>query len=1212
MSDFLRNKQTERFAFGGMKTNSSPDSMPPGKYPFARNIRAYTDNSIRTRPGQTQRATGAHTVTDIRAYTVLGTDDLPRILNRDANDQIRLDNIGTQGTLAGGGVSPGAAMIPFRPNQSPNPYMYIANGFDYQKFSAPVANVSTPSKVGIAEPQTAPDAMLFGFSQGVFWSNVLHPAWVAGGTAGATATGNRLSDTCGVVLPDPSPFNSGGYMNSIQVGAAVKYQKLMPIELRNNVTVVVQDVFPPLVTAIAISAIYYFTGSTGRCIIVPSNTGLQSSEGVADSIYLQNSLASLRRGSLIKIASEIVYVWSITIGPDGTIAIETSTTGAHTTADTITGVPAIQTLGGSPVAGNSITALDETYAVTAGVGTETTPAAFVSNAFIGPFGRPFQADDYITLGIFVDNLPNLNEVKFLIDVGDGTFTQDFYYYTIRPSDITSAVANNATQLANLQTVTQRALIDTERGIGFNNQIQTSAAAQLYPGSSQWTQIVFPISQLTRVGNDQTKSLQNINKVQFLWNAAATINVATSEPLVFAGHSPDVGDIGAPYRYRVRARSSVTGVRSNPSPATRYGVSPRRTSIAVTLPSAAYDSQIDTWDIFRYGGSVTSWRFIGQTASTNTSFEDNYSDAAAQAGEALDFDNFEPWPSIDVPFNGTLTTLTGTVAVVSTTNPNITRYLPGTLIRIASQNASSGANVYTLRTRPTLISSTNYLLQFLESANTGASLLFQIPEPILARQFLPYMWGPDAGGTIFACGDPLRAGTLYFAKNNNPDSAPDSYNIEITPPSEPLLGGEEIDGLAFVASSNRWWALYPQPDNPTQRYAVVKQPFIRGLAAPYAHCNDGRSIYWVAEDGVYSSLQGSLTDADLYNLFPHDAVKGETITYLTATLTPPDYSRAGTFRLAFNNGYLYFSYQDSSGAYVNLVCYLATMAWSVDAYAIPVSVFYSLEQQAGTVLTNTTLYDDLLMGNTGGQIATASDLADDINAGGASVFGIPCVLGTHEDSGGDVRAPKQWGDLFLDATPAATGGIVPSLVALKTLVATLPAVPTAAIRTRQPLSVSSVGPVISEFLGIQLTWTDDFTSQSVPTILYIWEPSFVVQPARDIEWFTFGTSFGLQGYMHIREIAVAWVSTAPITLTVTSYDGQSPAPIVIPSSGGAYKKVLFELTANKGQLYKFHAVSAQQFQFFLSDFEVRVGQWGRSGPYLMEKTFQADTSPLAVI
>ena len=1201
MSDFVRNKQTERFVFLGIKTNSSPDSMPPGKYPYAQNIRAYTDNSIRTRPGQTQKFHGVRAFTDIRAYTVLLTDDLPRFLAHDAQSFVYLDNSTLVENMSG--ATFGASMIPFRPNQSPSPYMYIANGLNYRKYSAPVANVVTPSNVGIKEPQVAPDATLSNFSQGVFSSS--NPTWVAGGTAGAAANGTRVSDTVGAVRPDPAPAPAAGLVNSIQVASAKSYQKLMPITIHGQ-GLVVQDVFPPLIAVLDISAIRYFTGSTGRCIIVPANLGAGPGSGGQSSIYLQNILATLRRGSLIKIAAEIVFVWSVTVGPDNTIAIETSTTSTHTTADTITGVPAISVIGGAPSPGDAISATDVTYTVTAGIGTQTSSAA-LGNPFT-LLGVSFQSDDYLTIGVIVDNLANLVEAKFLIDVSDGLFTHDFYYYTFRPSDIASAVANSATQLANLQTVTQRTLIDEERGIGSKNQIQTSTALQLYPGNSQWTQLVFPLSALTRVGNDQTKSLQNVVKVQFLWNALGNLTVGTADFWVIGGFQPDVSDIGAPYRYRVRPRSSVTGAVGNPSPATRYGVNPRRTSVAVALPSAAYDTQIDTWDVYRYGGSITSWRFVGQTASTSSFFTDNYDDAAVQAGDALDFDNFEPWPSIDVPLSVTATAVVGTVAAVtipSPANQNVLRFLPGTLVRVGGQN------VYTLWTRPTLISGTSYLFQFLENAGAGTNVPVSIYEPLLARQFLPYMWGPDAAGTIFAAGDQLRAGTLYFAKNNNPDSAPDSYNIEITPPSEPLLGGEVLDGLSFVASSNRWWALYPQPDNPTQRYAVIQQPFIRGLAAPFAHCNDGRSIYWWAEDGIYSSSQGSLTDADLFNLFPHDGVAGETIIYLTATIPPPDYSRTATFRLAYNNGYLYATYQNSIAQYVNLVCHLATMAWSVDVYNSPISVFYSAEQQSGTVLSGNALYPDLLMGNVQGYVATQQDLADDIN-GAVSNVGIPCIIGTHEESGGDVRAPKQWGDLFLDATPAATGGIVPSLVSLKTLVATLPAVPNAAVRTRQPLSVSAVGPVISEFLGIRLAWTDDFTSQSVPTTVYIWEPSFVVQPARDIEWFTFGTSFGLQGYMHIREIAVAWVSTAPITLTITSYDGQSPAAITIPSSGGAYQKVLFELTANKGQLYKFHAVSAQQFQFFLSDFEIRIGQWGRSGPYLMEKTFQADTSPLAVI
>src|SRR5208282_6670111 len=116
---------------------------------------------------------------------------------------------------------------------------------------------------------------------------------------------------------------------------------------------------------------------------------------------------------------------------------------------------------------------------------------------------------------------------------------------------------------------------------------------------------------------------------------------------------------------------------------------------VLLPSAVYDSQIDTWDVFRYGGSVTSWRFIGYADAGAAFFLDNYSDDAAEGGDELEFDNLEPWPSVDVPNNGGTgfgtgaANVYGTVALLFQNDPDITSYLPGTLIQF------NNANVYTL-------------------------------------------------------------------------------------------------------------------------------------------------------------------------------------------------------------------------------------------------------------------------------------------------------------------------------------------------------------------------------------------------------------------------------------------------------------------------------------------------------------------------------------
>src|SRR5262245_47387306 len=101
-------------------------------------------------------------ITDIRAYTDIETDSLPRILARDAGNAIWLDDGSQVGQLDGS--SQGVSMIPFRPNASPQPWMYIGASEDYKKYSVPgFGNGPPPSgvfeyQVGIEEPQEAPTA----------------------------------------------------------------------------------------------------------------------------------------------------------------------------------------------------------------------------------------------------------------------------------------------------------------------------------------------------------------------------------------------------------------------------------------------------------------------------------------------------------------------------------------------------------------------------------------------------------------------------------------------------------------------------------------------------------------------------------------------------------------------------------------------------------------------------------------------------------------------------------------------------------------------------------------------------------------------------------------------------------------------------------------------------------------------------------------------
>lgn len=1157
-------------------------------------------------------------ITDLRAYIIGATAAaaptfVPRMLARDSADAIWVDT-GTQvGSLAAGAYG-GASLIPFRPAESVSPWMYVANGADYQKFSAPTSNVGASGvvqrKVGIAEPQAPPEAFLSAQLEGSFSFPTTGDVHLTGTARDLNFSANaRANDVCGVVLPDP---NSVGLV-SIQTGGAI-YQRNMRILVNGTTFFQVQDVFPAMQSGLAITSIFYFSGTTGRCVIVPANAASGPGEG-EQSIYTQNLTGTLRRGSLIQVGSEICYVWSVTDGPGGSICIETSTTGAHTTADTLSGIPAIQVLGaggGTPSFGQTITAGAFSWAVDTGVGNLEISATFPTGA------GNWQPDDYFSIGFVIDNPANLTDVLFILDVGDGTFSENYYYCALRPSDLAAAYAASGTQLAAVQTIAQRAQIDADEAQAFGNQQAASSSAQTDAGDNQWVQLMIPISTLTRVGSDDSVTLQNVNGIRVRVNCLATVNVGvdSAEGLLSLGYlvgtyQPDVGDTGAPLRYRVRPRSTATGVAGNPSPATRYGVNPRRTQVTVNLPSPAYDPQIDTWDVYRFGGTVTSWRFIGSTPSTNTTFTDNYDDSVAQGGDELDFDNFEPWPTIDAPFSVQSAEVTGFIALIPLAGSptNITRYLPGNLVRLGDNN------VYTLRNRPINAGLANpnvYRFEFEENAGSQIATTAQIYEPEMARQTLPYVWGPDASGTVFGVGDPYRPGTLSFAKNYAPDSVPDSYNIEITPPSEPLLGGEILDGLSFGASTERWWALYPTPDNPTQRFNFVQTPDQRGLVAPWGHCNDGARRFWWAKDGIWSSADGSLTDDDLYDLFPHEGVPGVNVTYNGTTFFAPDYSRTETFRLEYSNGFLYAVYQDSSGIYRQLTCDLRRKAWCTDvAFSDPtgasgyVTSVYHVEQPEGSLQVGTPTLNPVLLfavlkinaiaGTATATVANQTPLSNDL--------GVPigCILATHEDPAGDMRATKQWGDYFVDCIAAAQGAALAiTPVSLGAGVAPQRTLVQSLARQRTALSVGGI--VTSDFLGLAFAWTDDFSQQSAETQLFVWQPSYAIQPPGAVAWKTFGGSFGLSGFFHVPQVVLAYVATQSITLTITSFDGQSPAAITLPSTGGAYQKRLLRLSPNKGLLYTFQMSSAAPFQLFLDDSSLYIGPWGRTSPYLEAKDF----------
>lgn len=1127
-------------------------------------------------------------ITDIRAYSTLETDNFPVLLVRDATNRIFVDS-GQVGTLSGS--SQGACMIPYRPNQSPQAWMYVSSAEDYKKYSAPniTTGAVTEFEVGIEEQQSPPEVAPNQFEYTDYFS--IAAGWAQGGTATAPADSARLTDTAGTVIEDPAGGTGSDTFASVQVTTTKSYQVGMNL-LINGGPAAVQIIYPPLNGGdpVTISSIFFFSGATGHCVIVPTQGPTPSlfQSAQTDPPYnFQNPLSSLRRGSLVSLAggfgNEVVFVLNVTNGPNGTICFECNTTLNYSPGDTITGLPAIALSGATPAdTGGTLTCRDIVYSqIGAGVGTMSSNlGTFKPFSQVGTHNTTTQQYDYVGIAINISDLSMLVAVTIIWNVDPVvSFDTNAFYAIFTPADF---VGHPPTALG------------------------------LIP-SNEFQQFLVPINKLIRIGSDQGRTLNDCNGVQIKVETTGSLSVAAGPFYVGLGFQPDVGDDGSPYRYLVRTRSPITGAVSNPSPVSKYGVYPRRQSVRVLMQDTNTDIQDTIWDVFRDGGHVDSFRYIGSIPNTGgiDVFTDNYFDTAALGGSVIEYDNFQPWPTVDQPYavtagggSGITITITviGTVVLVvySSASPfsslapaTVLRWLPGTLMTL------DGLNAYTLWNRPTLVSLASppaanyfaYLFRIVENAGTATPQTLNINEPLVANQGLPYLWGPDAEGTVFGCGDPFRPGNVYFCKSFNPDSAPDTYNQEITNPSEPLMGGEVINGLALVASTKRWWALYPNFGS-GNRYQAVEAPVQRGLVAPYGHATDGRVVYFWAKDGIWTTLGQSLTTADLHNLFPHEGVVGRDYIYGGQTVHAPDYKYASMFRLTYINFYLYADYRDSEGLPRTLVCDLrdpSNPAWSIDEYADPIGVHYGIEQQAGTLLSDSTIYSVLVMGDDNGKVHVQRDLVNDRNVP------IPAAVATFEFNGGDVRGNELYNDEFLDLVPAAPAGVNATILEEGTSVQAIFVIPTASVRTHTNVPI---GLELS-YMGVLLDWIDDFDQQVVPTLLRSWQPMFQSVPLSVTLWKNQGTSFNLPGYKHLPRLLIAYKASAPVTLTITVYDGTAPAVVILPSTGGNYRKTLFWLTFNKGMLYFIQArCDDAEWQLYLSDCEILVGAWERESPYVL--------------
>ena len=443
-------------------------------------------------------------------------------------------------------------------------------------------------------------------------------------------------------------------------------------------------------------------------------------------------------------------------------------------------------------------------------------------------------------------------------------------------------------------------------------------------------------------------------------------------------------------YWGKYRSSLTGAVSNPSPPSTAQVTP----VLANQVASAYstDPQVDKVDYYRQDSGLANPTYVatgpndnGQGGGVNTAIADSLSDLAAAANPTMNYDDFEPFPSIDLPRSGTCNVSGGVITRLTGDYFNV-RWLPGTIIEIGSPTQLA----YSFIARPTSTTSVT-----VPGVPDGTNLVWNISQPSLAAQPLPYLFGPtDNYVTMHGVGDPNRPGVDYWTKGNNFDSAPDTNQADVTSPSETLVNGAISGGLGVLGSIARFWIIAPNQfdaletvtgtQGSTWTYRLT--PIERGLFIPRCLAvSGGGTIFFRVEDGVHISKGGaskSITDEELYPLFPHEGSTPAAITMGGVTVYPPDDTKPQLQQMSVVGQYMYYDYQGIDGNRHTLVFDEESMGWMWDATSPSTTCHASNDGQSQQgVLAGCVDYTVRTMAPTGSETPTSVVLTSAIGGKG---------------------------------------------------------------------------------------------------------------------------------------------------------------------------------------------------------------------------------------
>lgn len=628
-----------------------------------------------------------------------------------------------------------------------------------------------------------------------------------------------------------------------------------------------------------------------------------------------------------------------------------------------------------------------------------------------------------------------------------------------------------------------------------------------------------------------------------------------------------------------------------------------TTLASTgTATASLDPQVNTIDVYRQGPGLDNFTYVLSVPNATPSFTDTASDLSLATNPILSYENYEPFPSIDLPRSGVCTV--GANGAITWTSGDVfnVRWLPGTIVLIAGV-------AYVLYNRP---STTHAMLVYTTATSdtgfisfayppTGTGLTWQIAGPDLAAEPSPVIWGPtpDNAGSFYFGLDPNNPGDLVWSLGNNFDSASDSNRMYVTSPSEMLMNGTVTSELSTVFSTERFWLIYPNFSDAVaavtgtlgQQWALVQSASTRGLFMRYAIASQGSLLGWRAKDGIFLSQGGGPEEeisGQIYNLFPHGQPEAPSAVVIgNNTVYPPDDTKPNVQTIAMVPGYLFYDYQDITGTPRTLVYDMEAKGWSVDV-TNPVANCHAHPVEANQILVGCVDGTVRAFDNAGTETGTA-------------------VISTGSQNGGSSRTTKRIGGVFLRALAASA--ITPQFWA-----------------NRYGAQITGALPATLGTAAAEADYFADFTAATGADVLDLacvfsfalgsgnWlkelQYDWTEIPEQIVAWRTGMLSYGLDGWLHIPCLRFAYQSTTNVTLKLITDQGAT-ATLTIPSSAGVPAKYFTWVPPIAGGVsMKFRMLEwvadagGTPWTVFSGDIEVAIGPWNRTKGYQTLRPFKA--------